>query len=85
MDFPEDKSLEQEWNQTKEKLLKISLTKKKLQELRKIWKGYKTSPNWKKLIRQLTDFVSDKLVQEKERLEPFDNNKLRLVTLEFIS
>ena len=85
LDFPEDNSLEKEWNETKVKLLNISLTKKRLQVLRKIWKYYRTSPNWKKLIRELTDFVSDKLVQEKEKLEPFNKSKLRLITLEFIS
>lgn len=85
MDFPEDTSLEKEWNISKEKLLKISLTKKRLQVLRKIWKTYRASPNWKKLIRELTDFVSDKLVYEKEHLDEFDKKKLRLITLDFIS
>lgn len=85
LDFPEDNSLETEWNETKSKLLNISLTKKRLQLLRKIWKKYRASPNWKKLIKELTEFVSDKLMQEKEKLEPFDKNKLRLITLEFIS
>jgi len=85
LDFPEDNQLEKEWNKTKEKLLGISLTKKRLQNLRKIWKNYKRSPNWKELIRKLTDFVSDKLVQQKEDIEPFDNKKLRLIALDFVS
>ena len=63
----------------------ISLTKKRLQNLRKIWKNYKRSPNWKELIRKLTDFVSDKLVQQKEDIEPFDNKKLRLIALDYVS
>ncbi len=85
MDFPEDTNLEKEWNITKEKLLKVSLTKKRLQVLRKIWKTDRASPNWKKLIRELTDFVSDKLVYEKEHMDEFDKKKLRLITLEFIA
>ena len=85
LDFPEDDILEKEWNQTKEKLLNISLTKKRLQLLRKIWKQYKRSPNWKKLIKILSDFISDKLVHEKEGLDEFNNKKLKLITLDFIS
>lgn len=85
LDFPEDNALEKEWNQTQKKLLNISLTKKRLQDLRKIWKNYKKSPNWKKLINELTDFVSDKFVYKKEEIEPFSTAKLRLITLDFIS
>lgn len=85
LDFPEDNSLEKEWDATKERLLGISLTKKRLQDIRKIWKAYRSSPNWKNLIRKLTEFVSDKLVHEKEPIEPFDSKKLRLITLEFVS
>lgn len=85
LDFPEDDSLEKEWDTTKERLLGISLTKKRLQDIRKIWKAYRSSPNWKNLIRKLTEFVADKLVHEKEPIEPFNSKKLRLITLEFIS
>ena len=85
LDFPEDTSLEKEWNKTKEKLLGISLTKKRLQILRRVWKKYKVAPNWKRLVRDLTDFVSDKLVQEKDEVEEFNQKKLRLIALDFIS
>ena len=43
--------------------------KKRLQVLRGIWRNYKNAPNWKKLIKEITQFVSDKLVYEKEGLE----------------
>ncbi|MBU2589807.1 MAG: hypothetical protein KKB39_03515 [Nanoarchaeota archaeon] len=85
LDFPEDNALEKEWDKTKEKLVGINLTKKRLQILRGIWKGYKNSPNWKKLIKDVTNFVSDKLVYEKESLDEFDEKKLRLIALDFIS
>lgn len=85
LDFPEDDAMEKEWNITKDKLLAISHTKKRLQLLRKIWKKYKTSPNWKSLVKDLTAFVSDKLVHEKDELEEFEKKKLRLISLDFIS
>ena len=85
LDFPEDNALEKEWDQTKNKLVKINLTKKRLQVLRGIWRNYKNAPNWKKLIKEITQFVSDKLVYEKEGLEEFDKTKLRLIALDFIS
>ena len=85
LDFPEDNALEKEWDQTKNKLVNINLTKKRLQVLRGIWRNYKNSPNWKKLIKDVTQFVSDKLVYEKEGLDEFDKTKLRLIALDFIS
>ncbi len=85
LDFPEDNALEKEWDQTKNKLVNINLTKKRLQVLRGIWRNYKNAPNWKKLIKEITQFVSDKLVYEKEGLEEFDKTKLRLIALDFIS
>ena len=85
LDFPEDNALEKEWDQTKNKLVKINLTKKRLQVLRGIWRNYKNAPNWKKLIKEITQFVSDKLIYEKEGLEEFDKTKLRLISLDFIS
>ena len=85
LDFPEDKAIEKEWDVVKEKLLSIGLTKKRVQHIRKIWSAYKKSPNWKKLIRELKDFVSDKYVQEKEEIEEFNKSKLKLICIDFVS
>jgi len=85
LDFPEDDTIEKQWNETKEKLLGISITKKRLQAIRRIWKSYKKSPDWKRLIRDLSKFVSGKVIYEKEGLETFDDTKLRLIALDFIS
>ena len=84
-DFPEDRKLEDEWARTQDKLKSISLTKKRLRSLRRIWNDYKNSGNWKKLISELTGFVSDKFAPEKEELEKFDKKKLKLVAIDFIS
>ncbi len=86
LDFPEDNALEKQWEETRKKLVNISLTKKRIQIIRKVWNNYKKGhKNWKKLIVDVTNFVSDKLVYEKEGLDEFDEKKLRLITLDFIS
>jgi len=60
-------------------------TKKRLTALRKIWKRYKNDKDWKKLIKNLTDFVWEKGVHIKEQIEPFDINKLKLIVADFVS
>ncbi len=46
LDFPEDKEIEKRWEETKERLLAVSLTKKRLQCLRAAWRNYKVCELW---------------------------------------
>lgn len=84
-DFPEDREVEREWEEIKDKLLKISPTKKRLSELRKIWKSYKNSHReWRKLIRALEEFVGQKSTYERFAPEPFNKDLLKLVAIDLI-
>jgi len=85
LEFPEEKQIEEFWEPVKNKLISIPYTKKRLSALRKIWRTYKKDQNWKKLIKNLTDFVWEKGVQVKEPIEPFDSNKLKLIVADLIS
>ena len=85
LEFPEDKQVEAFWEPVKAKMMSIPYTKKRLTALRKIWKQYKQEKDWKKLIKDLTDFVWEKGVHVKEKIEPFDISKLKLVVADFVS
>jgi len=84
-DFPEDNSIEKFWEPVKEKLINTPQTKKRLQMLRKIWREYKKDNNWKKAIKQLSNFLMEKGLFKKSVVEPFDKLKLRLISIDFIS
>ncbi|MEM4605938.1 MAG: hypothetical protein QW103_02805, partial [Candidatus Pacearchaeota archaeon] len=86
LDFPEDTEIERKWEEIKDKLLKVSLTKKRLQALRSLWRNFKNSRmNWKKLISEISNFLEDKTFIHSEEIEPFNPNKLKLVVIDFIS
>lgn len=85
LDFNEDKKIEQDWTEIKNRLLETPLTKKRLSVLRKIWKKYKTENNWKALIKEIGTFLQDKGTLQKEKLEPFNKKNLRLVVVDLIS
>ncbi len=85
LDFNEDKKIEHDWSEIKNKLLETPLTKKRLSTLRKIWKTYQKENNWKVLIKDITAFLQDKGTLQKEKLEPFNRKNLRLVTVDLIS
>ena len=84
-EHPEDRDIVLLWDTTRNKLLTISLTKRRLQILRKMWRNYKKSGNWKKLISEIWNFV--KQLSSKRRIEipPFERSKLKLVAIDFIS
>ena len=84
-EFPDDDSIEKFWEIVKNKLVSVPQTKKRLQELRKIWRVYQKDGNWKKRIRDLNNFLMEKGVFKKEIVEPFDKSKVKLVTIDFIS
>jgi len=41
--------------------------------------------DWKKMIKELSDFLIGKEIFNKTGVEPFDKSKLKLVTIDFIS
>ena len=84
-DYPEDKEIVKIWDSTRDKLLKIAPTKKRLQSLRKMWRDYKQNKDWKLLIRKLEEFSVDKGLIQTETIEEFDIVKLKLITVDFIS
>lgn len=86
LDFPEDKGLEKKWEFVREKLLTVSLTKKRLKILRTVWNSYKDMhKNWKKLLKELGEFLEDKGTIEKGEIMPFDESQIRLVAVDFVS
>jgi superfamily II DNA or RNA helicase len=85
MEFREEKHIVIQWESTREKLLSMPHTKKRLRILRKLWSDYKHEKDWKKLIGRIEKFVSGKTIFKKELLQPFNKSKLKLVVLDFIS
>lgn len=86
LDFPDDKEIEEKWEKAKEDLLSVGLTKKRLQFLRASWRDYKNKhKDWKKLLREISDFLSDKSAIERDEIPPYDQDKLKLVAIDFIS
>ncbi|RJP58928.1 MAG: hypothetical protein C4549_03015 [Deltaproteobacteria bacterium] len=86
MDFPEEKEIEKKWEEIKEKLLSVSLTKKRLQNLRVLWRDYKNGhKNWKRLLKDISEFLEGKLSIEREEIEPYDSQFLKLITIDFVS
>ncbi len=85
LDFPEDKEIEKRWESLKERLLSIGLTKKRLQKLRAIWKNYKNNhKNWKRLLEYISEFLEGKLSMEREKIQPYNPELLKLITIDFI-
>jgi hypothetical protein len=86
LDFPEDKEAEESWERIKEKLMAVSLTKKRLQNLRAVWRNYKNNhKSWKKLLKDISEFLEGKLFIEKEKLSPYEPRLLKLITIDFVS
>jgi superfamily II DNA or RNA helicase len=84
-EFPEDDSIQKFWEPVENKLISIPQTKKRLQSLRKIWRQYKKDNDWKKLIKELSNFLIEKGIFKRTIIEPFDKSKLQLITIDFIS
>ena len=83
--YPTDNEIENEWEEVEDLLVNTPHTKKRLQILRKFWKKYKNDKNWKKLIRELKEYLSGKGTITKKSLKPFNKNKLKLIAIDFIS
>lgn len=84
-EFPEDKQIEEFWDPIKNKMLSIPYTKKRLRDLRRIWRSYKKEKDWKKLMKNLNDFLWEKGIRKMERVGPFDKSLLKLVVIDLIS
>ena len=84
-EHPGDKDIISLWDNTRNKLLTISLTKRRLQILRKMWRKYKKSGNWKKLISDVWNFIGRLSSKKRIEIPPFEKSKLKLVAIDFIS
>jgi len=84
-EFPAEKHLESRWEVIRTKMLGIPLTKRRVRDLRRVWRRYKNGKDWKKLIDELDQFLAQKGLQQREPIEPFDPGRLRLVAIDFIS
>jgi hypothetical protein len=86
--YPDDKETDKQIEEIQEKLKKITLTKARTSEVRRYWRQYKGDDghgDWKKLADQLDNFLENKSASTGSELEEFDEEKLKLVTVEFIS
>ena len=63
----------------------IALTKIRMRVLRRLWRGYKNTKNWHILIKELNWFLAEKPTIEEQKTEEFDESKLRLICVDFIS
>jgi len=84
-DYPNDTSVEQIWEPIKTKLISLPQTKKRLQELRKIWREYIKSDDWKTMITKIAEFLAEKEIFRKTVVEQFDRSRLKLITMDFVS
>lgn len=63
----------------------IALTKLRIRALRKIWKNYKQSKNWHVMVVELDKFLKEKPLNEEREAVEFDERKLKLTCVDFIS
>ena len=85
VEFPEDKDVVGLFESVKDKLLSAPLTKKRLSQLRPIWKDLKDSRDWKSALESINEFLIDKGLSQLEEIGPFDPGKLKLIAIDFIS
>jgi len=63
----------------------VALTKLRMRKLRKIWRDYKKSRNWHVLISELENFFKEKPTSGESEPLKFDEKKLKLICVDFIS
>jgi superfamily II DNA or RNA helicase len=68
-----------------ERLHNVALTKKRMQEIRRIWRVYKNTKNWQVFITEIMSFLKQKPVTEQIEQIEFDEKKLTLISVDFIS
>jgi len=84
-DFPGDKEVEEHWETIRTRLLVTPFTKKRISEFNKIWNKFKELSDWKLLIQDIEKFLINKEINEIPRMQPFNENELKLITIDFIS
>jgi len=67
------------------RLNNIAFTKLRMRKLRRVWKNYKKSRNWHILISELTNFLEEKHISEEYEPIKFDEKRLRLICVDFIT
>ena len=67
------------------KLNEISFTKRRIRDLRSIWRDYKTSKNPRIFLRELTEFSKEKKILSRDLEGEFDEKKLKLICVDYIS
>lgn len=68
------------------KINEVNFTKKRLQYLRRFWNSYKKAhQNWRKLVAEVNSFLLDKVETPTEIIEEFNEKKLKLICLDYIS
>ena len=67
------------------KLNEISFTKRRVKDLRNIWRTYKQNKNPRAFLRELTEFAREKKILSQDAEEEFDEKKLKLVCVDYIS
>jgi len=86
--YPEDEESQKQIEKIRDKLRKITMTKKRTSEVRKYWRRFKGKNghgNWKDLADQMESFLEDKTESNSTELDEFDEDELKLITVEFIS
>src|SRR3972149_1459547 len=63
----------------------VALTKKRMQTIRRIWRDYKNSKNWHVLVSELDKFLKEKPINEEQDQVEFEERKLKLICVDFIS
>jgi len=72
-------------NEITVKLNNVALTKLRMRKIRRIWKNYLDSRNWHNLAMSLYAFLKEKPANEIELHEKFQENKLKLICVDYIS
>ncbi|HNZ60945.1 MAG TPA: helicase-related protein [Methanofastidiosum sp.] len=67
------------------KLVKIAYTKQRTRQIRKLWTAYKKNNNFNQLIDGLEEFLTDKSIFERVAISPYDEDKLKLIVVDFVS
>jgi len=63
----------------------VAFTKKRMRVLRRIWREYKGSKNWYLMVAELNRFLKEKPKNKEPETMEFDERKLKLICVDFIS
>lgn len=84
--YEEDKKEKEKIDEIITKINEVNFTKKRLQYLRRSWNAYKKiHQNWRKLVTEVGGFLSDKVETPTEIIDEFNEKKLKLICVDFIS